>query len=52
MLNCKRQQVQMFVRCKNLFDSAELQWKYDCYSSVKCAGFHDKNYPLHQIWKP
>jgi len=28
---------------KIVFDSTELQWKYDCYSSVKCAGFHDKN---------
>ena len=29
-----------------IFDSTELQWKYDCYPFVKCAGFHDKNYQL------
>jgi len=35
----------------NSFDSAKLQWKYECCSLVKCARFHDKNYQLHQIWK-
>jgi len=36
---------------KLFFDSAKFQWKYDCYPSVKCAGFHNKNYQLHQIYK-
>jgi len=39
------------LESKIFFDSAELQRIYDCYSSVKCAGFHDF-YQLHQIWKP
>jgi len=43
--NCKYS-----VDVKMIFDNAKLQWKYDCYSSVKCTGFHDKNYQLHQIW--
>jgi len=43
--NCTLQQVQDVREKEKYFDSAKLPWKYsyDCYSSVKCAGFHDKN---------
>jgi len=47
--NCKLQQVQIFWTSKNLLILQSCSG--NMLLPVKCAGFHDKNDPFHQIWK-